>query len=298
MKLSTSLVPVKKITSLAKKADFNAQNVEKLALQILNAEGIISPLILRRTSLESYEIIDGDFEYFAALRAKDINPRKGELISAFILDSDDPEKSSAIEAQVELLRKSESVSKIPPESQTVVVNDVSPYVIFRLQEIEKAINKMVRIESLDEIPNKIQRETNNTSDEIITRLERIEKSIDIFPTDDFINKIGNILEKIIKDTLTELYKKKLDDNEPNLPEIIESPAPVNLKSATRDEIFDRLSYLSTKNIQGFGAVDSDKSSDIIFNAIKSNWKDLKPITKLRCGIGSTKISTLNTVFTL
>ncbi|MEH2233572.1 MAG: Rho termination factor [Nostoc sp.] len=76
------------------------------------------------------------------------------------------------------------------------------------------------------------------------------------------------------------------------------PEIVSIKSASRDEVFTRLIYLSKSKIDGFEAIDIEKSSDIIFSASKGKWKSLNPISKLECGIDTTKIKTLKKVFSL
>jgi ParB family chromosome partitioning protein len=103
MKLSTSLVAVRKITSTVPRSNFADDNLEQAAQLILETQGVINPIVLHRTSLESYEVVDGHFEYYAAARAREIDPRKGEMISAFIVDD---ENEKAIKEQIELLRKS------------------------------------------------------------------------------------------------------------------------------------------------------------------------------------------------
>lgn len=76
------------------------------------------------------------------------------------------------------------------------------------------------------------------------------------------------------------------------------PEIVSIKSASRDEVFNRLSYLSKSQIDGFEAIDIEKSSDVIFSASKGKWKTLNPISKLECGIDTTKIKALKKVFCL
>ncbi len=105
MKLSTSLVAVKKIESSTSRADFSEEQLEEVAKLILKAEGVINPIILSRTSLESYEVIDGHFEYYAAVKARELDPRKGEMIGAFILEE---EKEEAIKEQIKAIRKPEN----------------------------------------------------------------------------------------------------------------------------------------------------------------------------------------------
>ena len=82
------------------------------------------------------------------------------------------------------------------------------------------------------------------------------------------------------------------------PELPPPPEVISIKRASRDEIFDRLNYLSTCKIDGFEAIDPDKTADAIFTASKSKWRSLNPITKLGCGISKAKIKTLKNVFKL
>lgn len=107
MKLSTSLVSVKRISSKTPRSKFSNEELEKSAQAIVEAEGIISPLILQQTGINIYEVIAGDFEYHAAARAREIDPRKAEMVEAYILNE---ENEKAILEQVGLLRKSKTIS--------------------------------------------------------------------------------------------------------------------------------------------------------------------------------------------
>lgn len=113
-KLFPSLVAVKKIVSAVPSSNFAQPDLEKLARLILNLGGLINPIIVRRTGMDSYEIVDGNFEFYAAARAKEIEPFKGETIGAFILE---PENEELLLAQLEILR-SGAVSESRGESAT------------------------------------------------------------------------------------------------------------------------------------------------------------------------------------
>ena len=101
-KLFPSLVAVKRITSAVPPSNFAEPDLEKLARLILESGGLINPIIVRRTGMDSYEIVDGDFEYYAAAKAREINSLKGETIGAFILE---PENEELLLEQVQALRK-------------------------------------------------------------------------------------------------------------------------------------------------------------------------------------------------
>ncbi|TVQ49037.1 MAG: hypothetical protein EA365_00755 [Gloeocapsa sp. DLM2.Bin57] len=100
-KLSTLLVAVRKISSPIPRSQFPEDKIEAIAQLILAVEGLINPLVLRRTSLESFEVISGHLEYYAAVRAREIDLRKGEMINAYVLEGENEE---ILEQQVELLR--------------------------------------------------------------------------------------------------------------------------------------------------------------------------------------------------
>jgi len=119
-KLSPSLVAVKKITSAVPRSKFTEADLEKLARLILESGGLINPIIVRRNGMDAYEIVDGDFEYYAAARAKEIEPLKGETIGAFILEEENEE---LLLEQLEILRKTAiidnpSTNEVPQQSSS------------------------------------------------------------------------------------------------------------------------------------------------------------------------------------
>jgi hypothetical protein len=76
------------------------------------------------------------------------------------------------------------------------------------------------------------------------------------------------------------------------------PEKVSVKRASRDEIFDRLNYLSANKIGGFENIDAETTADAIFNASKGKWKSLTAISKLEPSLDTAKMKTFKTLFTL
>ena len=185
MRLSTALVAVKKITSTTLGTNFDEEPLKKLAEQILKAEGLISPLILRRNDLQSYEVIDGHFEYYAAVKAREIDPRKGEMISAYIIESENPVISSAILEQVELLKKSRSIALPSPEksSKTIISQQIP-----EINQTPKNIKSLV--DKIDAIENSLS----NQSEQIKN-----------------IEKLVSSSSNLISDISNHNYIKKLED---------------------------------------------------------------------------------------
>ncbi|AFY91399.1 ParB N-terminal domain-containing protein [Chamaesiphon minutus] len=93
-------VDVKSIKSSLPRANFIESELEQLADLILEVDGLLRPLILQETGAGKYKVIEGHREYYAAVRAKEKNLAKAEMVNAFVID--DSNRKSAI-AQLALL---------------------------------------------------------------------------------------------------------------------------------------------------------------------------------------------------
>lgn len=140
MKLSTSLVAVKKINSKLPRSNFSDDDLSRVFDLILKAEGIINPIILQRTSQETYEVLDGHFEYYAATKAREKEPLKGEMIGAFIIE---PENEEVLKAQVKAFRGRETVTDKTKQLQ-------------ELEQLEKSFQCEIRtlVKKLEEVCSK------------------------------------------------------------------------------------------------------------------------------------------------
>ncbi len=106
-RLSPAIVLVKKIHCAIPHTQFATDTIEQAAQLILNLGGVITPLILRRKGLDEYQLEQGALEYYAAVRAKEINLQQGESINAYIIDEHD-EKS--LLAQIQLFKQNTQVA--------------------------------------------------------------------------------------------------------------------------------------------------------------------------------------------
>lgn len=154
MKLPTSLVAVKKISSNVARSSFPTEEIEKAARLIIDVEGTINPIILRRTSLESYEVINGHFEYYAAVRAREISPLKGEMIQAIILE---PENEDTLLEQVNLFREAPAPISPPNGNGSDLESRFSNLEkIFQLQFEELRKDNRILKQSIDAVNSKGQ----------------------------------------------------------------------------------------------------------------------------------------------
>jgi tRNA U34 5-carboxymethylaminomethyl modifying enzyme MnmG/GidA len=108
-------------------------------------QGVVMPLILRRTKpgAESYQVIDGHFEYYAALRAKEIDPRLGGTINAYIVESE--QEVPFYQQQIQMFRQRTSTlpSTISATTKSVEVGIEKNSSNKRLIAIEKTLNQLV-----------------------------------------------------------------------------------------------------------------------------------------------------------
>lgn len=110
-------VDVKSITSNVARSNFNESELDKLADLILESDGLIRPLVLKQTGVDEYTVIDGHLEYYAAVRAKEKNPRKGEMVNAFEIVA---KSESIIGKQLGILK---DLLNAPTENVAPVAND-------------------------------------------------------------------------------------------------------------------------------------------------------------------------------
>jgi ParB family chromosome partitioning protein len=211
MKLSTALVAVKKINSAVPRSNFSESELERAAQLILKAEGIINPLVIRRTSLESYEVVGGDFEYHVAARAREIDPRKGEMIGAFIIE---PENEEVLLEQIKALRMRASDSReqaaaakaemeqlagfLSPDQKTDSEQQ-KPVAEQRVQPEETAIDESLldkKLQPLTALLNQLlsqsSRSVEKTSED---RISSIESKIEGISS--AVEKLAGLVEKLI-----------------------------------------------------------------------------------------------------
>lgn len=164
MKLSMSFVPVRKIKPSVSRWNFSDDDINQAARLIVDVEGtIINPIVLRREEgLESYEIIDGNFEYYAAARASEIEPHRCEEIAAFITEH--PDEEAVMRQQIQLFRNGNSyalddrtTSDVPDRLHDLELRQAALEVKQLALESE-AIGEIKH--QLDELKNQIHKRTN------------------------------------------------------------------------------------------------------------------------------------------
>lgn len=137
-------VDVKEIKSELPRSSFSEKEIEQLADLILESGGLFRPIILKQIDIESYTVLEGHLEYYAAVRAREKNPRQGEMVNAFIASLKEEHK---IQDQIQSLQASEEspkpvfdvTSSIPKSKEELRSSDWISSFETRLSEIREEL---------------------------------------------------------------------------------------------------------------------------------------------------------------
>ncbi|MEG4571324.1 ParB N-terminal domain-containing protein [Microcoleus sp. N3A4] len=263
-KLFPSLVAVKRITSAVPRSNFAEPDLEKLARLILESGGLINPIIVRRNGMDAYEIVDGDFEYYAAARAKEIEPFKGETIGAFILEEENEE---ILLEQLKILRKTAITENLVENQETG---------FFHENTSSQPADSIKNPVCLVEVPNLCENETPQESSSLEQRLTNIEAQ--------FASQINELKaeyareQKVLAQSIQELENRILQQ----VPLLIEAQLANKINELKLDSASEKQTLLEgvqeVKNVtsQPMSLLEALNSLDK--NQLSANLKDagLKP----------------------
>ncbi len=132
-------VDIKDISSDLPRSNFVESDLEQLANLILATDGLIRPLIIKKSGAEKYTVIEGHREYYAALIAKQQNSTKAEMVNAFVISENI--QSSAIE-QLKLLKK-DLTPVVAPAPISAEIEQLLPTILAAIsQQIQPLVEQI------------------------------------------------------------------------------------------------------------------------------------------------------------
>ncbi len=155
------LLDVKNINSHVSRSNFAETDLENLADTIIESGGIIKPLVVKQAGIDSYRVVDGHFEYYAAVKAREKNPRKGEMINAFVIV---PKSEDLIIRQAEII-KGQKLDSSPVTIQASV------------NEKSQPLSSNIELSSLEKQLSELRIELGQEREKIYTTLKNIEGQI-------------------------------------------------------------------------------------------------------------------------
>jgi DNA uptake protein ComE-like DNA-binding protein len=259
--LGVKFVDIVSVHTSSSRSGFSQDEVEKLARNFLLSGGSTKPLIVRRINEEEFDVIEGHLEFYAALRAKEIDDNF-EMIQAIILDS---KNEKAVIEQVDLLKEGVNSSPIIPDNN----------IIERIKNLEDHLSSDIN-NLKDQLNN--QTELTNLEDILKSQFDALKKE---FISEQFIQKIA--------DKIIELLPNKTPSKTPKKKTIEElSKNPIKLNTASKDDL---------ETVPGIGP---QKASDIIHRIkTKGKFQNINELAEIKItGISSNTIQKWDKCFDL
>lgn len=240
-KLLPSLVAVKKITCSVPRENFSELELEQVAKLSLEASGLINPMVLRRTSMQSYEVVDGHFEYYAAVKAKELEPMKGEMIPAFLLE---PENEEVLLKQVKVLRQRGSQAVIPVNLPVEPALNPIP-VLSKPESDRQPIDPTLELTPLTEeikqlksIIQSLESNLNSRVDGLTRKVERLQEKDPIVAIEALLQQQFKALQQELeagkaKTSAKSSASKNKKDRGPTKPQLIDTARNMGLKVNTK-----------------------------------------------------------------
>ncbi|VXD15340.1 ParB N-terminal domain-containing protein [Planktothrix paucivesiculata] len=163
-------VDVSSIQSNVPRSNFSEDQIEQLADIILESEGVLNVILLTQTGMNSYKVLAGDLEYYAAVRAKEKNPRQGEMINAVIVQ---PSNQDTLLKQADFFKN----RSFPVQQEGVKVIDETSLEsrlekqMREFRELQIRENKEIKHE-LQELKNALNNLTDNINKPITQFVEK------------------------------------------------------------------------------------------------------------------------------
>jgi hypothetical protein len=127
---------IKDISSSVPISSFDESKIERLADAILANDGLIRPLILAAAGLEEYTVVAGDLEYYAAVRAKEKDSRKAEMVNAFVIP---PHTQQAAIEQLTLLAADRPVAVPESRNISISIEQLTAIISQQLQPLQQEL---------------------------------------------------------------------------------------------------------------------------------------------------------------
>jgi hypothetical protein len=174
--LLTRLLETIYISSPASRSEFSESDLEKLANLILNASGVINPIVVKQVAPLSFTVVEGHFEFYASLKAKEINPTFEE-IQVLILTGDS-QTDESISEQIKLLRNKPSNGSSKDNDE---YKNLEKLLLDRFSQLETKLNSSLSvspdIRQIEEFFSKHEERIIALEKHLLDRLSNLEDKI-------------------------------------------------------------------------------------------------------------------------
>ena len=166
MDLQTSLIDLDSIEQIEKNnfsidPSEKSAEIEILAKTVISIKGLLRIPVVEQIGIESYKPISGHFDYYAYLRARELDSSLPDRIRVFIVN---PKKEIA----KGILEQLEAIDRIQPP---IIDPDDSTLII--LQQLSRTVNVEI-LERLKQVEEKVSLGASTSTDTISKQLENIQ----------------------------------------------------------------------------------------------------------------------------
>lgn len=166
MDLQTSLIDLDSIEQIEKNnfsidPSEKSAEIEILAKTVISIKGLLRIPVVEQIGIESYKLISGHFDYYAYLRARELDSSLPDRIRVFIVN---PKKEIA----KGILEQLEAIDRIQPP---IIDPDDSTLII--LQQLSRTVNVEI-LERLKQVEEKVSLGASTSTDTISKQLENIQ----------------------------------------------------------------------------------------------------------------------------
>ncbi len=163
--VSYKLVDVKAIQSDQPRSTFPEAEIDEVANLFLMAGILAGPLIVKEAKPHEFIVLHGHKEYYAAVRAREKDPRKAEMVNAFVVDrKDSPEVEQALLQQISISIVSSATTIETPATAEAGVSSQ------RLDNLENRLNQIQQ--ALQQQQQQLEKDFNQKLQEISDRIPK------------------------------------------------------------------------------------------------------------------------------
>lgn len=212
-------------------SQFESSQIEHLANLFLRAGDTVRPILLSKTSPISFQILEGDFEYYAAMKAQEIDAQF-TAIRAYVVP---PDLESTILEQYHFLRSRSFPNPITPQIIPQKLDQIEQAIAIRLEQkltatIERTIEQKMHssLQSLQTLVDQLTSQLDSHLNPASTIIELpIQPAIPVPKKSSKPDKPAKIPSK------TTLKNKNTDDHDPKKLQVLKDLNTMNFADLER-----------------------------------------------------------------
>jgi len=285
MSLLTSSIDLDMIISPVSQdiSQFQSSQIEHLANLFLQAGGTIKPILLRRASPISFEILEGYFEYYAAIKAQEID-EQFTAIRAYVVP---PDLESTILEQYQFLRSHSAPTPIPNAPQ---VNHETPPDLANIEEaianrLEQKLTAAIEKTIEERISASLQVIVGQVTKQLDAHLTDFRQSLSLVPVHQVIDTKPQTLQPVAEfepETISKTDKAtKSKTTTKSASKTSTKPKAESTKTAAKNKDIDNNDHKNTQVLNDFNTLNIADLENKLKQSAKANIKFARPIHEQR-----------------